>query len=124
MISVHSETYRQYLNSEQWRVRRARALHLAGSTCADCDRSSDLTVHHLTYDRLGSELDEDLVVLCPPCHERADVKRAADTKRRAWESRVDAWATKRWGDDWQWRVDFDEAEEEFEEWLEEKGYAR
>jgi hypothetical protein len=28
-----------------------------------------LEVHHLTYDRLGSEIDDDLVALCCYCHE-------------------------------------------------------
>ncbi|MGH2369964.1 MAG: hypothetical protein ACRDI2_17430 [Chloroflexota bacterium] len=28
-------------------------------------------VHHLTYERLGDELPEDLAALCAPCHRGA-----------------------------------------------------
>ena len=28
-------------------------------------------VHHLSYERVGRELPEDLVALCPGCHRRA-----------------------------------------------------
>jgi len=29
-----------------------------------------LHVHHLTYDNLGRELDDDLIVLCNDCHKQ------------------------------------------------------
>lgn len=60
--------YQAYLNSPDWRRVRARALLRAGYRCSRCDACRDLQVHHLTYERLGSELDADLRVLCACCH--------------------------------------------------------
>ena len=32
-------------------------------------------VHHLTYERLGEELDSDLQALCKPCHNLAEAEK-------------------------------------------------
>jgi restriction endonuclease Mrr len=62
-------TYREYLRTPEWRVTRAAALLRAGRCCSlDVTHSSDLEVHHRTYERLGRELASDLVVLCHECH--------------------------------------------------------
>ena len=77
--------YEQYLASPQWRLRRERALRLAFYRCqspvcpdhqarllTDAELASRsryrLEVHHLTYARVGRELDDDLIVLCADCH--------------------------------------------------------
>lgn len=61
--------YRQYLRSPEWRRTRAAALLRAGNACSlDVTHTDDLDVHHRTYERLGAELTNDLVVLCRPCH--------------------------------------------------------
>lgn len=61
-------SYRDYLQSEWWQERRLLALELAGWKCQDCGGTEDLEVHHLTYERLGAELDADLRALCHHCH--------------------------------------------------------
>ena len=61
-------TYREYLNSEQWRTRRARAISKANGRCQICASCDTLQVHHNNYDRLGHEVDSDLVVLCEHHH--------------------------------------------------------
>lgn len=61
--------YQAYLNSPTWRLRRNRALKLAGWHCSRCESRRGLEVHHRSYDRLGAELDADLEVLCADCHE-------------------------------------------------------
>src|SRR5205823_5272038 len=67
--------YEEYLRSAAWLTRRGRALKLAKWRCQECwarsARYAPLEVHHLTYERLGAELDDDLIVLCPTCHHRA-----------------------------------------------------
>jgi hypothetical protein len=60
--------YLAYLNSPAWRVTRNRALRLANWRCRRCEGKRDLQVHHLTYERLGREWDQDLEVLCDSCH--------------------------------------------------------
>lgn len=61
--------YRAYLESGAWKARRAVALQEAGYRCQVCNREGPLDVHHRTYERLGAEAPQDLVVLCRDCHQ-------------------------------------------------------
>jgi len=58
-----------YLFSEWWVSSRAMMLKIYKHKCAECETRKRLTVHHETYERLGEELPEDLVVLCWDCHQ-------------------------------------------------------
>lgn len=60
--------YPEYLESEEWRHRRRNVIHRAQSRCEQCGSRRSLQVHHLTYERLGREHDDDLLVLCARCH--------------------------------------------------------
>lgn len=60
--------YQAYLNSSAWKTTRNRALKRSGYQCAKCPARRDLEVHHLTYERLGLEHDNDVEVLCVLCH--------------------------------------------------------
>lgn len=60
--------YQHYLQTAHWRIRRNRALSLAGFKCSRCRTGRQLQVHHLSYERIGAELDADLEVLCRGCH--------------------------------------------------------
>jgi len=60
--------YSSYINSEAWKEKRKERLRFAGRRCELCNRSSDLDVHHRTYERLGDEKLNDLIVLCSTCH--------------------------------------------------------
>ena len=84
--------YGAYLASASWKAQRKLALARAGGRCqaprcelgylralsdAEVRVEEDewlpphayrLEVHHLTYERLGHEHPEDLIVLCPACH--------------------------------------------------------
>jgi predicted HNH restriction endonuclease len=69
-------TYREHLQSQEWQDIRARELARAGYCCEYCWKRLyfqaggrlGLHVHHLTYERLGSEPSSDLMVLCASCH--------------------------------------------------------
>lgn len=61
-------SYEEYLSSLHWKETRSAALSKAGGKCCICNAESDLNVHHKTYERLGAERDDDLVVLCKQCH--------------------------------------------------------
>lgn len=71
--------YREYMNSSAWESRRNRLVkYRAFSRCERCGwaagrgkngQPTGLNVHHLNYDRVGSEDDKDLIVLCRSCHE-------------------------------------------------------
>lgn len=65
---ISSRDYQDYLKTPRWRKVRDAALRLANFRCSACPSKRELHVHHLTYDRLGNERDEDLRVLCKACH--------------------------------------------------------
>lgn len=69
ILTPAQRKYTYYLNSIHWRHLRKRILIRDGFRCHDCQGHDQLNVHHLTYDRLGNELDEDLITLCRSCHE-------------------------------------------------------
>ncbi len=63
--------HRIYLSSPFWATKREAALAAALNRCQVCNASNEqsiLDVHHRTYDRLGDEDPEDLIVLCRDCH--------------------------------------------------------
>ena len=69
------EQYRRYISSKRWKKRKKRFREsLDSETCLICRHGADirgtvaLQVHHQSYKRLGSELDEDLALLCQECH--------------------------------------------------------
>lgn len=74
---LRSLDYRaEYLASEHWKATRRAALRRVGYCCQHCglrvepDQRWRLDVHHLTYARLGAELDTDLEVICRACHQK------------------------------------------------------
>lgn len=60
--------YEQYLQTRWWTGRRNQALREAQYRCEVCESKRQLQVHHVTYERLGCELPEDLAVVCRGCH--------------------------------------------------------
>ena len=63
--------YQTYLASGHWQARKAEAIRKAGYRCQypGCKAYNVLDVHHLTYQRLGCELDSDIIVLCREHHQ-------------------------------------------------------
>lgn len=59
--------YYKYIKSRKWK-KLANRLKKEQPYCSECRSKENLAVHHLTYERLGNELDEDLTVLCDDCH--------------------------------------------------------
>lgn len=66
----HSLEYQRYISdrSPAWMNIRAKVMARAHGWCERCHRRACEHVHHLTYVRLGRELMEDLIALCPTCH--------------------------------------------------------
>jgi 5-methylcytosine-specific restriction endonuclease McrA len=61
-------TYEKYVKLDCWSLRRGEYLK-RHCYCEMCGQSNvTLQVHHLTYERLGREKDDDLVAVCVPCH--------------------------------------------------------
>ncbi len=67
---VPGAVYRPYINSEPWHCRRMLARERVGNKCQFCGSTDRLETHHLSYERLGEEAPEDLIILCRSCHTR------------------------------------------------------
>jgi 5-methylcytosine-specific restriction endonuclease McrA len=65
-----SWNYQDYIRSEAWKARKAEAIHKAGYKCSKCGNIGKLECHHNAYNRLGAELDSDLLVVCEKCHKK------------------------------------------------------
>src|SRR6266404_4544864 len=69
--------YEKYVKTDCWSLRRQLYLK-KHSSCEGCGQSVEplnisgrpipLEVHHLTYERLGRESDDDLLAVCNGCH--------------------------------------------------------
>lgn len=65
-------SHKDYIQSPEWKERAEAAKARAFNCCQVCNMSRDqsiLDTHHRTYERLGDEWTEDLIVLCRECHE-------------------------------------------------------
>lgn len=77
------QVYREeYLSSDHWLATAKDARARAGQQCQDCGKKTRLDVHHLTYARLGEELDADLMALCRTCHRARHAPLAKQRKHR------------------------------------------
>lgn len=62
--------YNRYLKSNHWKRIRRKAYATYGNACMSCGMTSNLHIHHLTYDNRGNEKMEDLQILCADCHKK------------------------------------------------------
>lgn len=67
-----NQTYSDYLQSPEWRSKRAQRLKISQNRCAACGSTDKVEVHHLTYARIFNEDMEDLLPLCEEHHEAAE----------------------------------------------------
>ena len=66
---MSKQSYQEYLLSPHWKSIRKVALRSAGYRCKICGSAKNLQVHHITYEHLWQETDDDLLVVCKHCHE-------------------------------------------------------
>lgn len=69
LYQLASMSYREYLQTPEWREKRNQKVDEAGGGCQLCDQTGPLDVHHRTYTNRGHEPMTDLIVLCRGCHE-------------------------------------------------------
>lgn len=73
-------SYEDYLKSDLWKQKRKCALFVLGNRCQICRCQKGIVVHHVSYERIGKELIEDLSVLCKMCHKIVHALVAEDPK--------------------------------------------
>ena len=64
---MDKDEYLEYLKSEEWREKRKEILEDRNNECEECGEKAT-QVHHLNYDNIGEEEDDDVLVLCNECH--------------------------------------------------------
>jgi 5-methylcytosine-specific restriction endonuclease McrA len=72
--------YQEYIASARWKRRARDTKERVGyrcQLCGKCGTDATLNTHHNNYERLGDELDTDLIVLCKDCHGKYHDKVAA-----------------------------------------------
>lgn len=62
--------YKTYLQSREWAIKRLEIFKKRGRNCEACGSRKSLTLHHLSYTKLGQEPDDHLVILCWTCHQQ------------------------------------------------------
>ena len=118
------KVHQAYLKSDVWAEKRRQVLIRANGKCegdkcgAIVVSDSLLDVHHLTYDRVGgNEKLSDLKALCSSCHQKADKKRDYQVierrKNRLYQNRLDGYACKKYGANWESEQDEEQVEIEF-----------
>lgn len=71
MNKFNKEDYYNVINSEEWKQKKTEIIEQRGLNCENCGRDlsrAELDLHHLDYENLGNESDEDLMLLCGECH--------------------------------------------------------
>lgn len=81
--------YTKYLKSEKWAEIKKRLFKKRGKKCEKCGKINILHIHHLTYRNIFNEKDEDLIILCNLCHEKAHGIKKPVVKRRCFNHRRD-----------------------------------
>ena len=116
------KVYPAYQKSSVWVEKRKQILKRANGKCEGCGAividDSALDIHHITYERVGgNERMDDLQALCYSCHQKADRKRDKRTSERQqnnyYQSRLDGFASKIYGDSWAYEHDEERIEIEF-----------
>lgn len=73
-LSLHAlgfKNYTNYIHSQVWRKRRKQWYQKNPDACCFiCGKNRQLILHHITYIRIGNELDQDLISLCYTHHAR------------------------------------------------------
>lgn len=65
------ESYKDYLKTYDWNETRKVVLKETNYKCQLCGaKNVKLNVHHNTYENIGNEHREDLIVLCDDCHKK------------------------------------------------------
>ena len=61
------KNYKDYLKSYLWKS-KAKWMKECFPNCYICGSSKRLEVHHKTYENIGNEKSQELLVLCRKCH--------------------------------------------------------
>ena len=64
-----SAGYVAHINSDEWKLFRHNIIVTRGMACERCGKAGPVDAHHITYERFGHELPEDVKLYCRSCHD-------------------------------------------------------
>lgn len=67
-------SYKHYIDSEMWKQKRIKRIKNDGYKCQLCGSAMNLQVHHITYENVPFEKDDDLLTVCKSCHQKLHEK--------------------------------------------------
>lgn len=71
ILKSELKSYKDYLKTYDWNETRKTVLKETNYKCQLCGaKNVKLNVHHNTYENIGNEHREDLIVLCDDCHKK------------------------------------------------------
>jgi len=73
---------KNYLESDAWQNIRKKILNRDNNKCVVCGTSSNLDIHHITYERVGNEDVDDLVTVCRKHHNEIHKKYGYDYDKK------------------------------------------
>lgn len=79
VLELRSMSYEDFLKTPEWLATTDTAKQWAHGRCQLCGSDQHLNGHHLTYERRGAEIGDDLLVACTGCH--LAVHRMTDRRR-------------------------------------------
>lgn len=93
--------YYQYIQSEEWRLKKekfkASRLWRDGRCYVCCNKGIEVHIHHITYENLGNEKLNDLRILCAVCHAAVHETKSLRNKRMKQKWAAHASRMKLWG---------------------------
>jgi hypothetical protein len=60
--------YAAHMKTAKWQGSRILVIRRCKGICERCHKWPVVNIHHLTYERVGNELPEDLLGVCSRCH--------------------------------------------------------
>lgn len=79
-------SYRDYLQSNHWHRFKVGYFTEHPRVCKDCGSDkAPIHLHHLTCDRVGYELHQDVKPLCAQCHKAAEAMK--QKPKKGWKKR-------------------------------------
>lgn len=70
------QEYDKYIASSKWKAFRDKIIQKRGKSCEKCGaKNTTIHAHHITYARFMNEIEEDILLVCVPCHENIHGRR-------------------------------------------------
>ena len=72
--SIGFDSYDNFLASDWWKMKREAIFEAKGKKCEICGSKFRVEIHHKTYQHLGNERLDDVLVVCHSCHSKIHKK--------------------------------------------------